>query len=195
MNRKTMKKIVNITLAAAMTAGLAVTGSAEEEGTINYPLETEDQINIWSSANLKPVSTYLDWTESPFHTGLEKKTGVKVEWNFTTEGADEASAFNLLFTEDELPDVIFYYIGATEAQEYVEDGTIYDLSEYLPQYAPDYWAYLNEHPDVMKSVKTESGAIYGFGTFVESDYNKTFVGPVVRQDWLEECGLEVPVTL
>lgn len=200
MKRKLLAKFWGITLATAMTASLAVSGvsaseNADGTGTISYPLETEDELSIWSTSTLKPVSVYMDWTESPFHTGLEKATGVKVEWNFAADGADEESVYNLLLTEDTLPDVIFKYVSAVDAQEYVESGMIYDLTEYLPEYAPDYWAYLNEHPDVMKSVQTEDGAIYGFGTFLEDDHNKTFIGPIVRQDWLDECGLEAPVTL
>lgn len=219
MKRNLFTKILGTTLTAAMTVTLVACGNqssdndgnggsvAEKDTTVSngvqstvveditYPLDTTDTLSIWSTSTIKPVSVYLDWTESPFHTGLQKRTGVEVEWNFATDGADEETTYNLLLTEDVLPDVIFKYLSSSDAQEYIEDGMIYDLTEYLPKYAPDYWAYLNEHPDVMKSVKTDDGAVYGFGTFIESDYNKTFVGPVVRQDWLDECGLEAPVTL
>ena len=196
--RKSIKKVVSTALTASMVMSMtavAWAGSTDEEVKVTYPLETEDELTIWSCGNLRPESSYVDWTESPFHTGLEKMTGIHVEWQFASDPSDEASAYNLMLTDDVLPDMIFYSMSATDAQEYIEDGMIYDLTEYLPKYAPDYWAYLTENPQLQKYVKTADGAFFGFGTFIEGDYNKTYTGPAVRQDWLDECGLEAPVTL
>lgn len=219
MRRKSFNKLLGITLTVAMTAGLVACGGnqkpttsesakgteqtassetevvAVEDEELTYPLDTEDTLSIWSNSALKPVSAYSDYKESPFHIGLAENTGVDVEWIFAADGADEASVFNLMLTDDVLPDVIYQFINTSSAGEFIEDGVIYDLTEYLPKYAPDYWAYLNEHPELQKHVKTADGAIFGFGSFTEGDYNKTYTGPAVRQDWLDECGLKAPVTL
>lgn len=85
------------------------------EGEIVYPLETEDTLTLWSMNQLLPNEEYADYTESPFHMGLEKNTGVKVEWQFPVQGADPTQAYNLLLTEDVLPDIIFKAITPAEA--------------------------------------------------------------------------------
>ena len=41
-------------------------------------------------------------------------------------------------------------------------------------------------------VKTDDGRYFGF-PFIRGDvYLQTYIGPIVRQDWLDELGLEAP---
>jgi putative aldouronate transport system substrate-binding protein len=227
MKRQYLKKSLGLLLAAVMVLGLAACsnkeqsaqtsgtdsaqqttqGQKETEGTaagesnageeteITYPLDTEDTFTLWSAGQIMPSQVFADYTESPFHTGLAEKTGVEVEWQFPAKGADINQAYNLLLTEEVLPDIIFKNIG--DADTLIDDGVIWDLTEYLPKYAPDYWAYINapENGDLYKAVKTDKGRYFNVGMFIEEDYNATYTGPVIRQDWLDECGLEAPVTL
>ncbi len=165
-----------------------------ESDEVTYPLETSDTLSIWTLNQIKPSSVYADYTESPFHKGLVEHTGVEVAWQYPAEGSSETQAYNLLLTEEVLPDIIFSSYTASDAALLLEDGIIYDLTEYLPTYAPDYWAYINSNDRYMKGVTTEDGKVFGVANFIEGDYNATFVGPVIRQDWLDECGLEAPVT-
>ncbi|MBO5070966.1 MAG: hypothetical protein J6C37_11500 [Roseburia sp.] len=164
---------------------------------ITYPLDTTDTLTIWSKNQIKPVASYADYTESPFHTGLAENTGVEVEWTYPAEGAVADQAYNLLLTEDELPDIIFTNVTSGEAEQLINDGVIYDLTEYLPVYAPDYWETIHkdEYVNVLQSLTTDSGKFYGVENFCETEYNVTYVGPVIRQDWLDELGLETPVTM
>lgn len=173
-----------------------------QKGTeeISYPLVTDEILTVWDNNQLNPSSEYADYTESPFHTGLAEKTGVEVIWQEPAQGiygiADN-QAYNLLLTQEELPDIIFTSVTTAEAEQLISDGVIYDLTEYLPVYAPDYWEIINrpENADILQSLKTESGGFFSVGQFPEADYNVTYVGPVIRQDWLDECNLESPVTL
>ena len=164
---------------------------------ITYPLDTTDTLTFWSKNQIKPSSSYSDYTESPFHTKLAENTGVEVEWQFPAEGAEATQAYNLLLTENELPDIIFTDMTAGDAEILINDGVIYDLTEYLPKYAPDYWARLHEekYERVCHAVTTSSGGFYGVEGLSSDPFVSTYVGPVVRQDWLEECGLDEPVTM
>lgn len=170
-----------------------------DTGEITYPVSTDESLSIWSgNGDVKPASVYKDYTESPFHTGLEEMTGIHMEWNFVAEGSDANQAYNLLLTEDELPDIIFKYgTQNSNIQKLVDDGVIYDLTDYLPKYAPDYWRVIHqpEYASVLRDITSDDGRIYQVATFVESDYNITYTGPAIRKDWLDECGLEEPVTL
>lgn len=199
--RKNWTKKMSLLLAGAMTVGalggtMTVSAAETEAEDITYPLQTEDTLSVWSFGDMKPSMTYKDYTESPFHMGLAEKTGVDVEWRFPAEGAEQSQAFNLLLTDEELPDIIFYTRTAAQGQQLIDDGLIYDLTDYLPKYAPDYWAYITDPANAaeFQGLKTEQGRLFNVGFIREAEYNLTFVGPVIRQDWLDECGLEAPVT-
>ena len=176
---------------------VAAENHADQESEISYPLNTDDTLTLWSTNQIKLSQAFADYTSSPFHMGLAEKTGVKVEWQFPAKGANYTQAYNLLLTEDVLPDIIFHSVAAGAADTLIDDGIIYDLTEYLPKYAPDYWAYVNapENSSLIRALKTEKGRYFNVGAFSEEEYNATYTGPVIRQDWLDKCGLETPVTL
>lgn len=174
-----------------------VENSTEEVvADITYPLTTDVVLTAWAAGGLTPAAEYTDYTQSPFHTGLAEKTGVDIKWTFPVTGVSATEAWNLLQTEKELPDIILRAWDATEAELLINDGSIYDLTEYLPKYAPDYWEIINrpEYIYSLKSMTTPSGKIFVIGSFPDDSAAITYQGPVVRKDWLDECGLGIPVT-
>lgn len=167
------------------------------ETELTYPVDTDVELRMYC-LGLKPSSAYVDASESPFHTGLSERTGIKVNWEYPVEGADNNSSYNLMLQEEELPHIIYSgKANVAHATQLLADGLIYDLTDYIPKYAPDYWEYINrpENAESLKALKTESGQLYSIAAMRESEYNITYLGPVIRQDWLNECGLEKPVTL
>lgn len=206
MKNKVLTKILAVTLAISMVMGLAACGNGggstsggstdKTEGEISYPMKEAATIDVWATYPTLPESI-TDYADSPWHTGLEKVTGIKVNWSGPVAGADWFQAFNILLTEEDLPTVIAYPVDVNDAVQLLEDGLIYDLAEYLPKYAPNYWAYINAegNEQILYDVTADGGRIYGIYSIRENEYNSTFQGPVIRQDWLDECGLDVPVTL
>jgi len=162
---------------------------------ITYPLESDYTIWLWGINNLKYQSVYNDASESPFHTGLTRMTGMNIKWEFPQDGVKADQAFSLIMMEEKKPDVIFHSIYPDAAEEYIADGVLYDLTEYLPKYAPDYWEYITSDPAIDAMAKTATGKYYRFLTCVESEYNTTYMGPLIRKDWLDEQKLDIPVTL
>ncbi len=63
------------------------------------------------------------------------------------------------------------------------------------QYAPNLVKYLEENPEVDKQIKTDDGIYYTFPRIRGGDFLKTFVGPMVRKDILEQTGLDTPETI
>ena len=218
------KRILALLLAAAMTAGLMACGNTAEEtdnkssevkeesktseatGTsaseekeeidLSYPIKDAQGLSIFN-IGLPMPDDQTDWKNVPFWQGLQENTGVTLDVQFPAAGADWNQTFNLLLTDEVLPDIIFKYTDANECEQLIEDGVIYDLTEYLPTYAPDYWAFLNDpaYASVKKEITTKSGKIATFMSARENLYGICYVGPVVRKDWLEECGLDEPVTV
>lgn len=184
------KKSLFLSLGILATSALLLGGCGSSKA--KSAKESKD-VKIWS-AKLQPATEFSDWTKSPFHKGLEKATGVKVDWEFPTEGTDEAQAFNLMTSESQLPDIIQYPMDK-QADMYIDDGVIQDLTDLLPKKAPNYWKFLQEHPDFDQAVKTDSGKYYMFGFFRENVTAATHLGPMIRQDWLDEQGLQMPKTV
>jgi len=169
-----------------------------EPEEITYPLEGNIKLTMWTGKRMPLYSEYVTADESPFHSGLEKNTGVDIEWQFLPQGGDEVTGYNLMLQDEKLPNIIIdLAIDTEEVARLLKNDMIYDLTDYLPIYAPDYWEYINrpENADILRELKTEDGKIAYFGMMSESTYNITYIGPMVRKDWLDECGLQEPVTL
>ncbi|MEA4889541.1 MAG: hypothetical protein VB070_08790 [Clostridiaceae bacterium] len=172
------------------------TGSAvsTENTFAGYPVDTDITLTMWNPQVASLHSSYTSYTESPFHTGLEEKTGIKVDWQFPVAGTDRTQAYNLMLASDTLPDIIVYTLF-NDAQQYIDDGIIRDLTDVMPEYSPDYWKVLQNNERFDKSMKTDAGQYWGYGSFRESAWAATYCGPVVRQDWLDEQNLEMPKTI
>ena len=170
----------------------------EESGEITYPLEKAEEISIFVYEGIPVADVYASADESPWHSGLEKQTGVDIDWQYPAKGADPQALLNLMWQDEELPSIVYgQCTSLSNTVTWLEDGLIWDLTEYVPKYAPDYWEFLNrpENADEKKAMMTDDGKILALYGASESQYNVTYLGPVVRQDWLDECGLEAPRTL
>lgn len=175
----------------------AVTEKSEEEFT--YPMDTDVKLSLWSQNAETLAACYSSYEESPYHLGLAENTGIDIEWIFPDTSAGEEAVFNLMLTDKELPDMFVtntYYNSVAELEALMDGGVILDLTDLIPKYAPNYWAYLNEpgHEYRLKSSTTEDGRLFGVQSF-RDEYCTCYTGPVIRQDWLDACGLNTPVTM
>lgn len=112
----------------------------------------------------------------------------------TGEGDEQ---FSLIMADGDLPDMMEYhwqdYPGGPEKA--IEDGNIYALNDIIDQYCPNLKAYLESRPDVDRQCKTDNGNYYMF-PFIRGDKElQVTQGLMVRQDWLDELGLDIPTTI
>lgn len=214
MVKRVTSTILCLLLAGAAFAGCSDNGSTSStttqggQGTsaggttdsgfefTGYPMDAQDVTITWyGGPSYNPNAAYASAEDSPFHTGLEEMLGVNIEWQFPTAGTDSTQAFNLMMASDTLPDIINHTL-MKDAERYIDEGTIYDLTPYIQEHAPAYYAWLQTDPAYDRAMKTDSGKYYGFGFFREDGgWNDTYLGPVVNKTWLDECGLDMPVTI
>lgn len=172
--------------------------STEVAEGLTYPVDTDLELSLYIDyqGRLSKSSAYEDYSSVPFYAGLSERTGIQIDWQTYAIGADHNAAYNLLLQEEELPNIIFG-IHCNDADELYNDGLIYDLTDYLPEYAPDFWEYINlpENAANKRAIANKDGRFLFIPFIRESGFNITFAGPVVRQDWLDELGLKSPVTL
>ena len=95
---------------------------------------------------------------------------------------------NMLFASASAPDVVFDYDG--KIPTFVTKKMALDLTDLVDKYMPNYKARLDKYPLVKKTVSRD-GKIYMIA-------NATPIGPnhtiVIRKDWLEKLGLDIPKT-
>lgn len=170
-------------------------GEKTGPGSITYPLDTDITLSFWGGAPFSDA--YQSVEDSPAHKSFMEAVGVDIDFQYIAAGAERAQAYNLLLSEEKLPNMIWNSTKPSAGAELIEDGVIYDLTEYLPLYAPDFWDFIHQPEQEMelKSILTADGAFYGLPIMYESDYGACYMGPIIRQDWLDECGLKVPVTM
>lgn len=216
---KKFNKFLSVVLAGAMAFSLAACGNETTESAmssettaatstettlaepevyeVNYPVDTDVKLSIFSQY---PVihEEYETWEQSPYHSTLEKNTGIYVDFQIASS-IERQTKYNLLWTSElkDMPKMVNNNYAAGELDTLVDEGVVWDLTDYVQQYAPDYWAYLNAEGNeyLLRSARTEAGRIASVYGFIQNDLCATYIGPVIRQDWLDECGLKAPVTI
>lgn len=162
---------------------------------VTLPLTEETKEFSWFMEAPNTLGTLIsDVNENYSVQVYEEKTNV--HFNFNSPASDAASTtFNLLVAANDFPDVnsgvYDYYTGGLDSA--VEENVIIDLADYVYEYTPNYTRFLDAFDQVAKAVRTDTGKLWCFACI--SIDNPIEWGPMVRTDWLDEAGLDMPVTV
>lgn len=171
-------------------------GEGTESAEFTYPVAEGGTLSYWMELNANVAANYTSLNDTEFGKKLQENTGITIEFQHPAVG-QVAEQFNLLLSKSTLPDIIEYswltYAGGP--QKAIEDGVIIPLNDVIDNYCPNLKAYLEANPDVDRMIKTDDGAYYCFPFIRGGEKLKTSTGLMVRGDWLEELGMEVPKTM
>ncbi|MCR2806227.1 extracellular solute-binding protein [Paenibacillus sp. SCIV0701] len=165
-----------------------------ETGEVDFP----ESLSYWVGLNANAAATMTNLGESKMYQELERITGTKVEWLHPSgDGAQIEEQFNLMLASKKLPDVIErnWFSVSRGPDDAINSGTILRLNELIDKHAPNLKRYLDENPEVKKMVMTDEGNIYSFPFIRGHEKLNVFFGPIIRKDWLDKAGLEVPTTI
>lgn len=168
--------------------------SAKQEAI--YPIKGNIKLKYWFPMPPNTSAIVKNVAETEFAKELKKRTGIEVEFIHPASGK-ESEQLNLMIASGDLPDIIQYdwtkYPGGPEKA--IADQVITKLNDLQVKQAPNLSKYLKQHADIDKMVKTDEGSYYSF-PFIRGDQSLLVsAGPVIRKDWLEELGLQVPTTM
>ena len=191
-------KLLCLVIALAMLAPAAMA-----EGS--YWTGEEDGITLtyWVGLSANAASQLNSYAESPVYKTVMEASGLNLEFIHPATG-EESTAFNLMLVSGELPDIIEYNWSSYEGgpQKAIDDGVILPLNDLLETYAPDAYAMMTRTDSLYRQCTTDDGTFYAFipiadSTSIPNGYtiDNVQTGPIVRADWLEELGLEVPQTI
>ena len=198
------KRILSLVLCPALLIPAA--SLAEIPGYWNPPSVNEGQypfgdgstkLTYWMAINAGAANFISSYDENPAYVKLQEDTGIDIEFIHPVVGMVQDN-FNTMMASGELPDIIQlpntgYYEGGLKKM--YDDGAIIDLTPYLEEYAPQYLACVNESETSQKQIKEgDNGEIFGFYRMSHAGYFPYWRFNV-RADWLEEFGMEEPMTI
>ena len=191
-----VKETQTATKESITTESTAVAEPSEVVKEFSYPMEGDHSLTYWVQLNTAVSANFTNLGDTEYAKALSDQTGIKVEYQHAAAGQDK-EAFNLMIADGNLPDIIEwswisgYSGGPTKA---IEDGVILPLNDIIDKYCPNLKAYLAEHPEVDKEIKTDNGDYYIFPAVNAPEVGVTF-GAYFREDLLDKLGMEVPDTI
>ncbi len=174
--------------------GSATEKSSDEAAALSLPISKElINIDVFWPAPANVLKFIKDFNEGSVWPIIEKQTNIHVNW---IHGNDEQ--FNLMINSGDLADIIVHdnpdtmkYPGGPDKA--IDDGAYLRLNEYLDKYSLYYKKLIESTPDFYRDSRTDDGNIWGFA-MLETNIQGPYTGLVLRQDWLDELGIDTPVT-
>lgn len=187
-----MKKSKLVAVAAVLCLTLALSACAGLGK--KKPTADGDSLTYWMTLNATQKVEIQDFAETPLGKKLSENTGIKVSYIHP----ESNESFNLALAAGELPDIVeYYWLGSYPGgpEKAIEEKQIITFDHLMEEYAPNLTKYLKEHPEVDKLITTSDGKHYMFPFVRGDEYLLISNGPVVRKDWLDELGLDIPETM
>lgn len=183
---KAWKKTAALILAIATFGSL--TGCSGNKSPDNVEL---DSITVFNEKSASLTDDMKDYNDVLSFQMMEEATGLHIDWSIPpATGLEEK--FNLMITSGEYPDAITYNWKKLNCKEYAEDGVIISLNELIDENMPNLKKIFDENPEIKQLTMSADGSIY-YLPYIRLDKELCiFSGPVIRYDWLEKLGLDVP---
>ena len=187
-----MKKLMSLLLALLLAFSCAALADADIVTADGFPVVTEP-IKFTIMASQSAVQPdFGDMVIIPIY---DEMTGITVEWQCVASSVRKEK-ISTAISSGEMPDIFFKCnISAANLQTYGKNGDIVDLAPYLEEYAPNFWAYAQENPDVLAAITTPDGHIYSLPSIVEAPATRMNKKLYYNSEWMEKLGLEEPTTV
>lgn len=163
----------------------------EAAAAISYPLEDATTFTLTAILrnNVLQMLGDDDFSVTSAYQGLTEGTGCTIEFNMLGE-ATANEKINIALASGDLTD-LYTNLGTygTNQTGAVADGILFDLVPYMEECAPDYKAMLEADIDLNSSATNPDGTITSFVSQAADIVSK---GILIRQDWLDKLGMEIP---
>ena len=202
-----LKKALGLALAASMltaTIGACApkTEVKPETGDVQKDSETDQGDTAELEGSLitaKPTEfdIFLNFNNMPFNPEwrvwqeIAKRTNISLNGVISQSNSNEQEAFNLMLSSGKLADIIGY-ADASELEKLGRDGGVIALNDLIDEHAPNIKATLESDEKFRQTAVSLDGNIYQIPKNQELQTAEFWW---IRQDWLDNLGLEVPTTV
>lgn len=176
--------------------GEAAGGFVNEPNTYtNYPLTDETvSFEMWTR-NGTTFEDFADYNDNEFYKNMEKVTGVHMDFIHPVVGSENEN-FQLIIVGGDYPDVFhgIYNYHVRGMDKAIEEDIIIRLNEYVETVMPNYNYQINRLPEIRQQSLTDTGNLWAVHHLVDRPQG-AFIGLGIRQDWLDDAGLQKPSTI
>ncbi len=202
MKKISRRNFLKTTGVVATAAGLAACGETASSEVTSTSTSTSSEAGTALEGNLisaEPVTFTIFATkngvpfdkEFPVWQELGKNTNVYFDGILSSADSDDAAAWNRMLASGELPDVISYRVTA-ELEKLASEGGLLPLNDLIKEYGPNIQAAFDKFEGFEAGCTALDGNIYEIRRATEL-YPAEYWW--IRKDWLDELGLEIPVTV
>lgn len=170
-------------------------GMYDFETYVELPISdgSNEPLSFWLMVQPYMTSYGVDMTDVTYFREMEARTGVNIDVQACSFFI-VSEQFNLIIASGDIPDMMesvgSYYNGGLEVA--LEEEVFQDVAPLIDEYMPNLKGWLDTFPTYRADLTTLNGTITtapGFGTGMPWN-----VGIQLRQDWLDELGMDIPVT-
>ncbi|XEC94424.1 ABC transporter substrate-binding protein [Paenibacillus tarimensis] len=133
----------------------------------------------------KPLAD-MEWLQK-----VEEEAGVEIEWQEIT--ADWGQKKGTMLASGDIPDLFVGGNVITDADFAQFNGLFADLSELIPQQAPNVQAMFDAKPATKVIATQPDGKIYGLPKY-QRYWPASASRQFINQQWLDNLGLKMPTT-
>lgn len=171
---------------------------AAEAGVVEVPLPISEEpltYTMWMTIPFFIVN-YVDTMSKDITVLNEIQQRSNIFFDITEiNGETETEKFNLMIAANEYCDIINgmdnYSTGLSGA---VDDEVAIDLYDLVREYAPNYWYHISQYSECLTSLITDEGYMPTLAILYK-DAGAESRGLLIRKDWLDQLGMEVPQTI
>lgn len=194
------KKILALLMFSILTCLVLVGCDGKSDSTSSIEGWEEDGVTLtwWLVGGTDEYYTHY-WSEMKSFQELQKRTNISIDFNV----AINYDAYLPMMTAKTYPHII----TAKNLERYTgrlagmyDDGVSVVLNDYMEEYMPNFTALIEEYPNLGRDIRLEGGVYTFLSTFYDStdDMQRALTstyGLVIRQDWLDNVGMDVPTDM
>ncbi len=179
---------------------------SEHIGVVDYELPLFDgegyEFSIyWVKLGAMGGAEQPDKKDLLFWQRVQENLGITIDFQQRSEAVC-AEQYNLMIASGDMTDLIYEsncgQMGSTSVynggyDKAIEDDVYVDLTDLIPEYAPNYYDILMHDENLRKDLTTDTGKLYSIAMVYDQPQGVR-EGPLARKDYLEATGLPIPVT-
>ena len=179
---------------------------SEHIGVVDYDLPLFDgegyEFSIyWVKLGAMGGAEQPDKKDLLFWQRVQENLGITIDFEQRSEAVC-AEQYNLMIASGDMTDLIYEsncgQMGSTSVynggyDKAIEDDVYLDLTELIPEYAPNYYDILMHDENLRRDLTTDTGK-HDSIAMVYDQPQGVREGPLARKDYLEATGLPIPVT-